>query len=124
MSLIIITIICSCKNDNKSGRNEVDYNEDDYYKTQGIVIRVNTNYINFERKFINNYVYAYRLDLNEPLIGFCGPEFVMRNKEPIIVMVNKKDSLDSFVGYRGIIDKKMLEEFKENLKLNEQTLKN
>lgn len=117
--LIIIITFFSCKNENES-----DYNEDDYYKAQGIIIKVNTNFSNFHRKFSNNYVYAYRLDLSEPLIGFSDSEFVLRNNEPLVIMVNKKDSLDSFIAHRGIIDKKTLAEFKENLKVNEETLQN
>ncbi|MBP0903598.1 hypothetical protein ACFSKN_03340 [Mariniflexile gromovii] len=114
IKLILTSLMfCSCK---KKITN--NYNENDFYKTQGLVIKVNKNFNNFEKKFSNNYVYAYRLDLSIPLIGYADSEFILKNHEPLVIMVNKKDSLDSFIAYRGILDKKRLTKFKGELKID------
>jgi len=118
-SLIVFLIIISCKQ-----KKIIDFNENDYYKTQGYIIKVNVGYDNFHKTFTKRFVYAYRLDLPKPIFGITDDDYAWRLNEPVIIFVNKKDSLNSFVGYRGVIDKTSLNEFKEKIKADSLILKN
>src|SRR5690606_2680002 len=109
--LVLVTafLIVSCKQ-----KKENDFDENDYYRTQGIVLKVNIGFT-YARKFTKRLIYAYHLDLSQPLVGYSDEEFAINSNESIVVYVNKKDSLDSFIGHRGVINKEEFIEFRNKI---------
>lgn len=113
--ILLLTLFYSCKEETKKKENIIDlseYNEEDYYKVQGIVVK-NSVHFNYVDKFNKKSIfYIYRLDLNQPLVGIEeNTNLKINPEEPVAVMVHKRDSTISFIGHRGIIDEDLLVEY-------------
>jgi hypothetical protein len=88
-----------------------DYNENDYYKVQGIVVKEVKSF-NYADKYKRDIEYIYRLDLDTPLLGIeKDTKLAIHVEEPVAIMVHKRDRAISFIGHRGIINEDLLIEY-------------
>tara|TARA_R110002124_G_scaffold17532_3_gene73519 strand:- start:401379 stop:401762 length:384 start_codon:yes stop_codon:yes gene_type:complete len=85
--------------------------EKSFYINQGIVIKESL-YRKNRFRYVRDIYYAYRLDLKDPLTSIeRGTSVNYEIGEPIIIEVNKNDSLESYILQRGAIDKELLLKF-------------
>jgi len=114
--LIVFVIILFCtvscvkeKEQRKSGvEKDLNYSEDNYYKVQGIIVKSDLSF-SYTKKFRRDYTYIYYLERDNPLKGIEKiSDLIFDIEDPVAIMVNKKDSTDSFIGHRGIIDEEVL----------------
>ena len=86
-----------------------DYKEDDFFKVQGVVTKVESNSNPFDASNLKNIEYYYFLDENHYLIGHDNDiSTVKRIGRTIVVLVYKKDKTISFYGYNDVINLELL----------------
>lgn len=131
MSLVSLSLLCCKEKDNKKDINKSSnfeqYNEDDYNKVQGIILK---KVIHLKRSLLNSpekgdIYYIYNLNLAKPLIGVEKDSELMYDEDDLVtVMVHKKDSAESFIGYRGIVDQELLYQYLTRVDSNYYKMKN
>lgn len=111
LTLFGVLFLISC-NWNSTKNNYEDFNEDDYFRVQGIVVSAKSNF-NYVDKFSKrNIKYIYHLELTPPSsLTEKNSELVLDPGDPIVVMLRKKDSTDVFIAHRGIYDEDLLLEY-------------
>jgi hypothetical protein len=101
-------------------------NEDDYLKVQGVILKKN-RYL--KRELLNSpekgdIYYIYNLNLAEPQIGIEKNSELMYSEDDLVtIMVHKKDSTKSFIGYRGIVDQDLLYQYLTRIDSNYYKIK-
>lgn len=128
IALLASTLFVCCKERGTAQQfHSEEYNEADYNKFQGIVLK---KVIRYKRGFFDSYkkgdiYYIYNLSLDEPQIGIeKNSDLSFNDGDIVMIMVHKKDSTKSFIGHRGIIDQKLLEQYLRRNDSNYYKMKN
>jgi len=99
--LIFLFLLLACK------KEEV-FNESDYDKKQGLVTKTKIIYKPIR---IKEYHIEYELFMDSTLTlskKYFEGDFITNENQPIVVFINKKDTTDYFIAYKGIIDNDLL----------------
>lgn len=110
LSLIIAVLFVASCNWNTNSNKYEDFNEDDYFKAQGIVVKKKVRF-NYVDKFKKDIEFLYFLELKSPLSAVAKDEPFFDPGDPIVVMMRKKDSTDVFIAHRGIFNEDLLLEY-------------
>lgn len=112
ITLLFIFLFCSCNWEQKKNNPYENFNENDYYKVQGIVVNVSSNF-NYVDKFSKRDIkFIYHLELTKPLFSVEKNSVLFFDPgDPVVVMLRKKDSTDPFIAHRGIFDEDLLVEY-------------
>lgn len=110
--MIISFCVISCVKEKKQKESdiekELDYSEDNYYKVQGIIVKSDLSF-SYTDKFRRDYTYIYHLENDTPSKGVEKiSDLIFDIEDPVAIMINKKDSTDTFIGHRGIINEEIL----------------
>lgn len=100
--LIFLFLLFACKN-------EKVFDEADYEKKQGLVTETKTRYTSI--RGITQYHVYYKIFLDSTYTvskKYSAGDFITNENQPIVVYINKKDSTDYFIAYKGIIDHDLL----------------
>ena len=104
--LIIGFVNFSCNQ--KKDKSYWDYNENDFYMTQGIISDIKLRYDYLKMRHLRDVYFIYHLDFEKPMEGVeKGTDYRLNIGEPVIILVHKKDSSISFFGHRGLVDERM-----------------
>lgn len=110
--ILLLISLYSCRDQVEKSSGDIDpieFKEENYHKVQGIVVKNNFHFSYVNKFNKRSIIYIYRLDLNNPLVGIeKNTKLLINPEEPIVVMVNNKDSTISFIGNRGIVDEDLL----------------
>ncbi|WP_405384983.1 hypothetical protein [Maribacter sp. LLG6340-A2] len=104
--IILFFIIISCNHKDK--RDYEDYNDEDFLPVQGIITKV------YKKSAINNFIkkdihFIYNLEKENPSKGYeIYSPYILKEGEPVVILVHKDNDSISFFGSRGIIQEKIL----------------
>lgn len=109
LTLFGVLFLLSC-NWNSTKNNYENFNEVDYFRVQGIVVKkiIGFNYVD---KFTKDVEFIYFLDRDKPLSSISKDDPFLHPGDPVVVMLRKKDSTDVFIAHRGIYDEDLLLEY-------------
>ncbi|MDN3725529.1 hypothetical protein QRD02_14180 [Aequorivita sp. SDUM287046] len=110
--ILTFLFLSSCGKTNSDSK--TDFNESDFTQAQGIITKIETGF-SYSDEFKRTYHYAYGTEADNKLYGIeKNSDLILNVDDPIIVWIKITDRTKTFIAQRGIINKKLLAELKND----------